>query len=110
METIIELNLKNYKNYGFKPINLKTGSEDRPVILDFLPDPLHVTILGTPIDALDKLEILHQEEMNQFYSKYDFEVSCHFSSLCFILQNYRYQLQKYQWGILGSCSLQFKKT
>ena len=37
-------NLKHYKNCEFKPINLKTGTENRPVILDFPPDPLHIII------------------------------------------------------------------
>ena len=49
-------------------MNLKAGDEDRPVFLDFPPDPLHVIILGAPIDALDKLELHHPEEMAKFYS------------------------------------------
>ena len=59
--------LKDYKNCEFKPFHLKLGTEDTPVILSFLHDPLHVIILGAPIDALDKLELFHPEEMNDFY-------------------------------------------
>ena len=47
-------------------MNLKAGTEDRPVILDFPPDPLHVIILGAPIDALDKLELHHLRKWQNF--------------------------------------------
>ena len=62
-------NLKDFKNCEFRPMNLKCGTEDRPVILDFPPDPLHVLLLGSPIDALEKLEVLHFDIMFQFYKK-----------------------------------------
>ena len=61
--------LQNYKNCEFKPVKLKNGNGEREVILDFPPDPLHVNILGSPIDALDILEELHPVEMKEFYQK-----------------------------------------
>ena len=60
--------LKDYKNCEFKPLILKTITNmDEEVILTLSPEPLHTNLLGPVNDALELMEKLWPEQMQQTY-------------------------------------------
>ena len=62
-------NLVKQKKCEFKPIKLKNGKENEPIIGLLPPDPLYTNLLGPGNDAIETLEKKHAHEMKEHFLK-----------------------------------------